>query len=211
MKKLVTFLHGIALVALILGLRPQAVLAQEVTCESDVIVQADDWLSNIADKVYGSVEAYPAIFEATNAKAATDDSYATIADPNIIEPGWKLCIPSAEDAQTMMGEVGAAAAAAAPVEGAEGGTMTGAWVGPCCVGVDNLNPMTAGGDYHWLNKIYSHLVTYKADYTGMIGDLAADWSTSDDNLTWTFNLQPGLKWHDGTALTADDVVFSIEL
>src|SRR5262245_5886193 len=136
MKKLVTFLHVIALFALILGLRPQAVLAQEVTCESDVVVQSDDWLSNIADKFLGSVQAYPAIFEATNAKAATDDSYATIADPNIIEPGWKLCVPRAEAAQATMAETGAAAAASAPVEGVAGGTMTGAWVGPCCVGVD---------------------------------------------------------------------------
>ena len=70
--------------------------------------------------------------------------------------------------------------------------MTGAWVGPCCVGVDNLNPLSAGGDYHFLNKIYSHLVTYDVTYTEIVSDLADSWSVSDDNLTWTFNLHKGV-------------------
>jgi peptide/nickel transport system substrate-binding protein len=96
-------------------------------------------------------------------------------------------------------------------EGTAGGTMTGAWVGPCCVGVDNANPMKAGGDHHWLNKIYGHLVTYDVKYTALMGELAEDWSVSDDNLTWTFNLRKGVKWHDGTDFTADDVAFSLEV
>ena len=49
-----------------------------MTCASDAIVQADDWLSKIADKFYGDILAFPAIVEATNAKAAIDDSYTTI-------------------------------------------------------------------------------------------------------------------------------------
>jgi peptide/nickel transport system substrate-binding protein len=92
---------------------------------------------------------------------------------------------------------------------ADGGTMTGAWNGPCCVGVDNLNPLTAGGDYHWLNKIYSHLVTYNVEYSEIVPDLAESWSVSDDNLTWTFNLRQGVTWHDGSPFTADDVAYSI--
>ncbi len=104
MKKVVSVLSIITLLALILTLAPANVLAQdEVTCESDVVVQADDWLSKIADKFFGDVLTFPAIFEATNAKAAADDSYATIADANLIEPGWKLCIPTAEYAQVILG------------------------------------------------------------------------------------------------------------
>ncbi|HMQ54324.1 MAG TPA: BMP family ABC transporter substrate-binding protein [Anaerolineae bacterium] len=74
-----------------------------MTCESDVVVQADDWLSKIAEKAFGDVLTYPAIAEATNAKAAVDSSYATIADVNVIEPGWKLCIPSATYAEGVLG------------------------------------------------------------------------------------------------------------
>jgi rhamnose transport system substrate-binding protein len=76
---------------------------QAVACEEDYSVQADDWLSKLADKFYGDVLAYPAIFEATNAAAATDDSYATIANADLIEVGWKLCIPSQADAQALLG------------------------------------------------------------------------------------------------------------
>lgn len=73
-----------------------------MTCEQDYVVQADDWLSKLADKYFGDVLAYPAIFEATNAAAQSDASYATIANPDLIEIGWKLCIPSAADAEAMM-------------------------------------------------------------------------------------------------------------
>jgi multiple sugar transport system substrate-binding protein len=104
MKKLLNILSLITLLALVLTLMPAAVLAQEeVVCDSDVVIQADDWLSKLADKFYGDPLAYPAIAEATNAKAATDDSYATIVNVDLIEPGWKVCVPSAEDAQAMVG------------------------------------------------------------------------------------------------------------
>lgn len=35
------------------------------------------------------------------------------------------------------------------------------------------------------------------------------WQVSDDRLTWTFKLRPGLEWHDGTPVTAEDCVLSI--
>lgn len=35
------------------------------------------------------------------------------------------------------------------------------------------------------------------------------WRVSDDRLTWTFTLRPGLEWHDGTPVTAEDCVLSI--
>ena len=35
------------------------------------------------------------------------------------------------------------------------------------------------------------------------------WQISDDRLTWTFRLRPGLEWHDGTPVTAEDCVLSI--
>jgi hypothetical protein len=58
------------------------------------IVQADDWLSKLADKFYGDMFTYPAIVEATNAEAAQDDSFAVIDNPDLIEIGQKLWIPA---------------------------------------------------------------------------------------------------------------------
>jgi hypothetical protein len=85
-------------------------VAQEpVECELEYTVQVGDWLSKIADKYYGDVFAYPAIVTATNAQ--TDAVYANITDPDMIEPGWTLCIPGADD-------VSASAEAAAEADGA---------------------------------------------------------------------------------------------
>ena len=44
----------------------------------EYVVQADDWLSKIAEKEYGDPLAYPAIVEATNTRAAEDASFATM-------------------------------------------------------------------------------------------------------------------------------------
>src|SRR5262245_6208408 len=103
MKKVINLLIAVMMMGLMFGSRSSPLLAQtDITCDSDVVVQADDWLSKIADKTLGDVLAFQAIADATNAKAATDNSYATIANVDVIEPGWKLCIPSAEEAGTLL-------------------------------------------------------------------------------------------------------------
>ena len=42
------------------------------------------------------------------------------------------------------------------------------------------------------------------------GDVAQSWTVSTDGLTYTFKLRPGLKFHSGNPLTADDVAWSIQ-
>jgi multiple sugar transport system substrate-binding protein len=120
MKKLINVVSIISMLAVILTLSPAAALAQDVTCDSDVVVQSDDWLSKIADKFLGDVLAFPAIVESTNAMAATDDTYAKIDNPDVIEPGWKLCIPSSEQATAALEVTSGSdfwAAAAEPYQG----------------------------------------------------------------------------------------------
>ncbi len=41
--------------------------------------------------------------------------------------------------------------------------------------------------------------------------LAEDWTVSDDNLVYTFNLRDNLTWSDGAPITANDVALSWEL
>jgi ABC-type branched-subunit amino acid transport system substrate-binding protein len=80
------------------------VQAQEtIECAEDVIVQVDDWLSKLSDKFYGDVLAFPAIAEATNTKSLEDNTYATIEDVDLIEPGWKLCIVGVPAAEQILG------------------------------------------------------------------------------------------------------------
>jgi peptide/nickel transport system substrate-binding protein len=40
--------------------------------------------------------------------------------------------------------------------------------------------------------------------------LATSWKASDGGKTWTFKIREGVKFHDGGALTADDVVYTIQ-
>ncbi|WP_308915387.1 ABC transporter substrate-binding protein [Jannaschia sp. LMIT008] len=40
--------------------------------------------------------------------------------------------------------------------------------------------------------------------------LARDWTTSEDGTVWTFTLRDGVTFHDGTAMDASDVVFSLD-
>ncbi|MEQ8664548.1 MAG: ABC transporter substrate-binding protein [Rhodospirillales bacterium] len=43
----------------------------------------------------------------------------------------------------------------------------------------------------------------------IIPALATDWAPTDDPNVWRFNLRKGVSFHDGSAFTADDVVFSL--
>ncbi len=78
-----------------------AVVAAPMQAEGgqDYVVVADDWLSKLADKFLGDILAYPAITKYTNLKYSEDDSYAKITNSDLIEIGWKIYIPSAEEAQ----------------------------------------------------------------------------------------------------------------
>ena len=56
--------------------------------------------------------------------------------------------------------------------------------------------------------IFDKLVQMDPD-SKMIPGLATSWKTVDDK-TWEFKLRKGVKFHDGSELTAEDVVFSID-
>jgi peptide/nickel transport system substrate-binding protein len=42
-------------------------------------------------------------------------------------------------------------------------------------------------------------------YPNIIGDVASEWTISPDGLTYTFKIRPGIRFHDGSPLTAADV------
>ena len=98
-------------------------------------------------------------------------------------------------------------------EAAQGGTSQGGsdtftYVLDADTG-NTLNPLTADDRYGLsvCNVLYSPL--YRMNTDGSIDYILAESiEPSEDGLTYTVKLKNGLKWSDGEALTADDVVFT---
>lgn len=76
---------------------------------------------------------------------------------------------------------------------------------------DQLDPhmTSAYASFQVLENVYDTLVQPAADLS-MEPALAESWDISDDNLTWTFQLRQGVRFHNGRTLVADDVVYSYE-
>lgn len=55
--------------------------------------------------------------------------------------------------------------------------------------------------------IFSGLTKYDPATKIFVSDLA-DYTVSDDGLTYTFTMHDGVTWHDGVSFTADDVYFT---
>lgn len=67
-----------------------------------------------------------------------------------------------------------------------------------------------GGSQFELNRMVdARLVTLSADMQDFVGDLAESWDIA--GTTATFTLRQNAKWHDGTPLTAKDILFTINV
>ncbi len=69
--------------------------------------------------------------------------------------------------------------------------------------------------YDWQNwsvikSIFDGLMDYKPGTTELEPDLAESYTISDDGQTYTFKLRDGIKFHNGRALTAGDIKYSVE-
>jgi peptide/nickel transport system substrate-binding protein len=95
-------------------------------------------------------------------------------------------------------------AAATP---AYGDTFIDSLIGNISSLIPNITSDSASHDVGDL--IYNGLVTYDRDLNP-VGDLAESWAFSPDCLDLTFKLRKNVRWHDGAAFTAEDVVFTYE-
>ncbi len=75
---------------------------------------------------------------------------------------------------------------------------------------DSLNPFLGimGTSFELWHLNYDYLVGFDAKTLKPAPELAKSWEVSADGKTWTFHLQEGVTWNDGTAFTAKDVAFT---
>ena len=80
---------------------------------------------------------------------------------------------------------------------------------------DDISTFDPAIGYDWQNwsmikSLFDGLMDYEPGTTELIPDLAESYTISDDGLTYTFKLRPGVKFHNGRTLTSADIKYSIE-
>jgi peptide/nickel transport system substrate-binding protein len=90
-----------------------------------------------------------------------------------------------------------------------GGDASGRLVAAIAGEPDQLDPnkTSAYFSFEVLENVYDTLVEPDANLQ-MRPALAESWDTAPDQLQWTFHLRRGVTFHDGSPLTADDVVYT---
>lgn len=83
---------------------------------------------------------------------------------------------------------------------------------PIAADPDSLNPITSmDSSQQLVNRyVYERLVKIDKTTAKPLPLLATGWDVSADHLIYTFHLRHDVKWHDGAAFTADDVLYSYE-
>jgi len=90
----------------------------------------------------------------------------------------------------------------------QGGSMTVTYK-------DDVSTLDPAIGYDWQNwsmikSLFDSLMDYKPGTTELVPDLAESYEISPDGLTYTFKLRQGVKFHNGRAMTAKDVKYSLE-
>ena len=77
---------------------------------------------------------------------------------------------------------------------------------------DGIDPSVTNNSFAspFLANCFEGLVTYDTTNGSLIGGSAESWTISDDGTVYTFTLRDGLKWSDGTPLTAQDYLYTFK-
>ena len=80
---------------------------------------------------------------------------------------------------------------------------------------DDVSTLDPAIGYDWQNwsmikSLFDGLMDYEPGTTTLVPDLAESYEISGDGTVFTFKLRPGVKFHNGRELVADDVKYSIE-
>ena len=79
------------------------------------------------------------------------------------------------------------------------------------IGTFNIFKTGSGVDLIVLRTLIGEPLLNLTNDFSFEGRVAESYSVNEDQTVYTFNLRPGLKWHDGKDVTVDDVVYSLNL
>ncbi len=153
----------------------------------------------IAAFLFGCSPATTAAPEATKAPEPTQATAATTAP----EPTKEATATSAPEAT----------ATSAQVSGTTCQTSDAVLNGAAILNAFtvNFNPFANNPNWPTVKGVFEPLMIYNALQSKFVPWLADSYSWSDDFKTLTFKLHAGVKWSDGQAFTAKDVVFTFDL
>lgn len=117
------------------------------------------------------------------------------------------------DRRTMLGALAAVSAAGglrplAAQAAPDGGTLRAAMTGFTLINTLDPGKAAANPEFFIIWGVFNTLVKFDVDMK-IVGDLATSW-TNPEPTVWEFKLRPGVKFHDGSDLTAEDVAFTFE-
>ena len=80
---------------------------------------------------------------------------------------------------------------------------------------DDVATLDPAIGYDWQNwsmikSLYDGLMDYRPGTTDLRPGLAENYSVSDDGMVFTFKIRPGVKFHNGREMSAEDVKYSLD-
>lgn len=79
-------------------------------------------------------------------------------------------------------------------------------------GLSNMNPffVTIATEAHILSEVFDTLVRYNAVSKTVEPNLAHGWEAKEENTMWTFYIRKGIRFHDGSTLTSEDIQWTFQ-
>ena len=89
-----------------------------------------------------------------------------------------------------------------------GGTLSVATTGFLSFNPDQMG-VGAGGDLFYFHRVFDGIIEVGPD-GGLVNKTVESWEASADLTTYTMKVRPGMKFHDGQDVEAEDIKYSLE-